>query len=329
MLIVLRVLVAVAALTFIGWAAPLALSASEPEQVEKRIAITFDDTPRGAGAFLTLEERGPRLVDALARAGVRQAAFFINPCRMHSERDGALVRAYETAGHAIADHTCTHPGLSRVSAAFYLADIDRSQEWLRTRPTYRPWFRYPFLDEGGFDKPKVDAVREGLKARGLSNGYVTADGYDWNMERLTIAAKRAGRTIDMGALRDLYVETHVGAAEFADQLAYRAIGRHPAQVLLLHETDLAALFLPEMVAGLRKAGWTIVTADEAFDDPIAKRQPKIDFANGTRVQMLAWKKGIEGTRWYDRTDGPVADRLFEARVMQGHAPATSGIGAAH
>ncbi|MFN4096954.1 MAG: polysaccharide deacetylase family protein [Sphingomonas sp.] len=312
-----RIIVAVAALTLIAWAAPLALSASEPERVDKRIAITFDDTPRGAGAFLTLEERGPKLIAALEAAGVRQAAFFINPCRLQSERDGALVRAYETAGHVIADHTCSHPGLSRVSAERYLADIDQSQDWLRTRPTYRPWFRFPFLDEGGSNRAKAQAVREGLIARGLMNGYVTADGYDWNMERLTIAAKRAGRTIDMARLRDLYVETHVGAAEFADQLAVRATGRHPAQVLLLHETDLAALFLPDMVAGLRKAGWTIVTADEAFDDPIARRTPEVAFANGTRVQMLAWEKGIEGTRWYDRTDGPTADRLFEAQVMQG------------
>ncbi|MEG3180443.1 polysaccharide deacetylase family protein [Sphingomonas sp. LT1P40] len=316
MLILFRVLMAVAALAFIARAAPLALTASEPERVEKRIAITFDDTPRGAGAFLTLEERGPRLIAALEAAGVKQAAFFINPCRMHSERDGALVRAYETAGHVMADHTCSHPGLSRVSADFYLADIDKSQAWLRTRPTYRPWFRYPFLDEGGYDVAKAGAVRAGLEARGLSNGYVTADGYDWNMERLTIAAKRSGRVMDMAALRDLYVESHVGAAEFADQLARRATGRRVAQVLLLHETDLAALFLPDMVAGLRKAGWTIVTADEAFDDPIADRQPQVAFANGTRVQMLAWEKGIEGTRWYDRTDGAVADRLFEARVMK-------------
>lgn len=317
MLMLFRVLMAVAALAFIARAAPLALGAAEPDRMEKRIAITFDDTPRGAGAFLTLEERGPKLIAALDAAGVRQAAFFINPCRMHSDRDGALVRAYETAGHVIADHTCTHPGLSRVSADFYLADIDRSQAWLRDRPTYRPWFRYPFLDEGGYDRAKVDAVREGLAARGLMNGYVTADGYDWNMERLTIAAKRAGRMIDLARLRDLYVETHVGAAEFADNLAFRATGRHPAQVLLLHETDLAALFLPDMVAGLRKAGWTIVTADEAFDDPIARRQPAVKFANGTRVQMLAWEKGIEGSRWYDRTDGAVADRLFEKQVMRG------------
>ena len=316
MVLVFRVLLAVAALTFIAWAAPLALSASEPERVDKRIAITFDDTPRGAGAFLTLEERGPRLIAALEQAGVRQAAFFINPCRIQSDRDGALVRAYETAGHVMADHTCTHPGLSRVSAETYLADIDRSQAWLRTRPTYRPWFRFPFLDEGGSNREKAQAVRDGLAARGLTNGYVTADGYDWNMERLTLAAKRAGRTIDMARLRDLYVETHVGAAEFADSLAVRATGRHPAQVLLLHETDLAALFLPDMVAGLRKAGWTIVTADEAFDDPIARRTPQVDFANGTRIQMLAWEKGLQGSRWYDRTDGPTADRLFEARVMR-------------
>ena len=315
-----RIVVAVAALTCIAWAAPLALTASEPERVDKRIAITFDDTPRGAGAFLTLEERGPKLIAALEAAGVRQAAFFINPCRIQSDRDGALVRAYETAGHVIADHTCTHPGLSRVSAERYLADIDQSQAWLRTRPTYRPWFRFPFLDEGGKDKVKRDAIRAGLKARGLINGYVTAESSDWNIESLTIAAKQAGKAIDMKALRDLYVESHVEAAEFYDALALKTLGRSPAHVMLLHETDIAALFIGDLVKALKAGGWTIITADEAYADPLRDAAPDTPHAQGTLIEALAWEKGLPAPRWYDRNDLRIANPLFARRVL-GETPA--------
>lgn len=59
------------------------------------------------------------------------------------------------------------------------------------------------------------------------------------METLTIDAVRAGKAMDMTALRDLYVETMVQAAEFNDGLARRTLARSPAHVLLLHETDLA------------------------------------------------------------------------------------------
>ena len=45
-----------------------------PEAPAKRIALSFDDVPRGPGAFLTVEERDRRLIGALKRLGVRQVA---------------------------------------------------------------------------------------------------------------------------------------------------------------------------------------------------------------------------------------------------------------
>ena len=90
-----------------------------------------------------------------------------------------------------------------MAAEDYLADIDRAEAWLKPRAGHRPWFRFPFLNEGRQDKVKRDAIRAGLAARGLRNGYVTAESSDWHMETLTIAAKAAGKTMDMDALRDL------------------------------------------------------------------------------------------------------------------------------
>ena len=45
------------------------LSAQEPE-TRKRIAITFDDIPRGAGVFYTQDERTQVLIQRLEEAGV-------------------------------------------------------------------------------------------------------------------------------------------------------------------------------------------------------------------------------------------------------------------
>lgn len=224
---------------------------------EKRIAFTFDDAPRRPGAFLSQEERTTRLIAALGRAGVRQAAFFINPGSLSDPaRAGGEERiaAYTAAGHLLANHSWSHPHLNRTPADAYLADIDRAEAWLKGRRGYRPWFRYPFLAEGGRDKMKRDAVRAGLAARGLRNGYVTVDASDWNMEQLATDAKAASKAIDMAALRNLYVESHVEAAEFYDGLARRTLGRSPAHVLLLHETDLAALWVDDLAAALRRTG---------------------------------------------------------------------------
>ncbi|NML06484.1 polysaccharide deacetylase family protein [Sphingomonas sp. G-3-2-10] len=293
-----------------------AVPSSPPQQARKLIAITFDDAPRAPGAFYTPAQRTEKLIAVLKENRVPQAAFFVNSGRVNiGDGDEARIAAYVAAGHVIANHSANHPRLMRTSAEDYLADIDIGEKWLKGRPGYRPWFRYPFLDEGGRDKVKRDAVRAGLKARGLRNGYVTVDGSDWNMEALAVAAVKSGKTLDMDAFRDLYVETHLQSAEFSDALMVRTIGRSAPQVLLLHETDIAALFLGDLIAALRANGWDIVSCDDAFADPIYNLMPDTPFAAGTLVEAMAWERGIKGQRWYDRNDMDVANPLFALRVL--------------
>jgi peptidoglycan/xylan/chitin deacetylase (PgdA/CDA1 family) len=296
-----------------------ACASVDPAPQGKRIALTFDDIPRAPGAFLTQEERANRLIAGLKGARVRQAAFFVNPGFLaNPERVGgeARIGRYVRAGHVLANHSFSHPALTAVAAEEYLADIDKGEAWLKGREGRRPWFRFPFLNEGRNDKSKRDAVRAGLKARGLQNGYVTVDASDWHLEQLAVEAKKAGKAIDMDALRDLYVESHVEAAEFYDGLARQTLGRSPAHVLLLHETDLAALWIDDLVAALRRAGWEIVSADEAFDDPINVLMPDVPSAQGTLTEALAWEKGLPAPRWYARNNTTLAKQLFATRVLK-------------
>ncbi len=282
---------------------------------DKRIAISFDDSPRGPGAFLKAEVRPQLLLSQLRQAGVRQAAFFVNPGRIDpSNGHAALLDSYALAGHVLANHTAHHPRLSGTTAEKFLTDVDEADAWLKGRRGYRPWFRFPELDEGGNDPQKRDAVRGGLKARGLINGYVTADGWDWFLDSLTTQAVASGQKVDMAALRNLYVETHVGAAAFADRLARRALVQPPPQVLLLHDTDLAALYLGDLIATLRADGWTIISADEAYAKPLPETNSLSD-ANGTRLQMLAREKGVTGPYWFKRNEVAVMKRLFSQRVL--------------
>ncbi|MBD59187.1 MAG: polysaccharide deacetylase [Citromicrobium sp.] len=292
-----------------------------PPQAEKRIALSFDDAPRATGPFLSEDERTRLLIENLAEAGVDQAAFFVNPGSIDSPEDEARIAAYVDAGHVIANHSATHPRLSQTALDAYLADIDAAENWLRGRKGHRPWFRYPYLDEGQQDKAKRDAVRAALAERGLANGYATIDASDWFYES---AAKRAiaeGRTPDREALRDLYVEAHVEAAEFYDALAREATGRSPVHVILLHETDIAALWIGDLVAALREKGWTIVTADEAFADPFAEYAKTYDTysAQGALTEMVAWEAGLPAPRWYRGNNTELAQEWFDSRVL-GHSP---------
>ena len=296
-----------------------AAATAAPKSEPKRIALSFDDVPRRPGAFLTPDQRTQGILSGLAAAKVKQAVFFVttgNLDKPEGKGGEERIMMYSGAGHLIANHSHAHRRLSQISAEDYLEDVDRAAAWLRNRPGSRPWFRFPFLDEGRADKTKRDAVRAGLAERGLANGYVTADGADWNLEALTVAAREAGKPMDMKALRRLYVETMIGAADFYDGLARRTLGRSPAHILLLHETDLAALFLPALVDALRKDGWRIITPDEAYRDPIARAAPDTPSAQGTRIEAMAWEKGLPAPRWYERENVNVANALFAERVLK-------------
>lgn len=289
-----------------------------PAAAQKRIALSFDDTPRHAGGFMTPDARAKMLVQSLRKAKVKQVAFFVTVGNLDQAGTGngaANIAAYVAAGHVIANHSFAHQRLSGMTAEAYLADIDRAQAWLKDRPGYRPWFRFPFLDEGGKDKVKRDAVRAGLAARGLSNGYVTAESVDWYIDDQATAAKKAGKRVDLKALRNLYVESHVEAAEFYDGLMVRTVGRQPVQMLLLHENDLAAMFVDDLVAALRAKGWEIVTADAAYADPLGELVPDAPVAQGTLTEALAWQKGLPAPRWYARNDLDLMGPLFRRRVL--------------
>lgn len=302
------------------WLVALLLIVSAlPAAAQKRIAFTFDDVPRRAGAFLTPDQRTKLLISTLRRSGVKQAAFFLNPGNVAADDRTATARidAYVAAGHVIANHSATHPSLSKVSAEAFLANVDCAEAWIAPRAGHRPWLRYPFLDEGRRDKAKRDAIRAGLAARSMRNAYVTIDGYDWDLEQRAVDAVAAGKRIDRKALRDLYVETQVGAAEYYDGLAVRATGRSPIHVILLHETDLAALYVGDLVKALRAKGWTMATVDEAYADPVAIEATRYDTpsAQGTLTEMLACQKGLPTPRWYERNDSDVLGALFATRVL--------------
>ncbi len=279
----------------LGAAVMLGTAALDPvsaAEARRRIALTFDDVTLGDGPLMTGEQRTEKLIAALDEVGVEGAMFFVTTRNV--ERRGvqgeARVRSYVEAGHVLGNHSHSHLWLHKTSVDDYLADLDTAIAHLEEFDGVTPFFRFPFLDEGrAYDKR--DALRAALAERGLRNGYVTVDDYDWYMVALVAEAVEAGHEVDIDALRDAYVELLVDAVRFYDAMAVEALGRSPQHVLLLHENDLAAMFIDDLVIGLRAAGWQIVPALEAFQDPIAEQEPDTLFLGQGRVAALAREAG--------------------------------------
>ena len=296
----------------------LVLATAPAAAQDKRIALSFDDVPRHPGGFMTPDERAITLIAGLHQAGVEQAGFFVTTGNLEEDygKGGeARIRAYAAAGHAIGNHSHSHGWLWNGDVAAYIADLDKAEAWLAGKPGKRPWYRFPYLDEGR-DVARRDALRAALAERGLFNAYVTVDNFDWAVDGLARKAVEDKVPMDLSALGKLFVETIVDTAEFNDRNARETLGRSPAHVLLLHETDLAAMFIVDLVEGLRAAGWTIVTMDEAYRDPIARIEPDTLYLGGGRVSALAHVAGrTRESLVHERTSEAELARLFDERVV--------------
>lgn len=258
--------------------------------VAQEIAITFDDAPTGDGPLFTGEERTKQIIDHLKHHKVKEAAFFVLTGNISSANRPRLQR-YVRAGHLLANHSHSHVWIHRSGTANYIRDVSTADSLLRTYKGYMTWFRYPYLDEGR-TVPARDSIRAALKALQLSNGYVTVDNYDWYLNHLVKQAKADQKNINEAKLRKIYVDHIFNSLLFYDQIARKHLGRSPKHVLLLHENDVAALFLGDLISHLKANGWTIISPREAYRDPIAGHVPDVLFNGQGRIAAIAREKGV-------------------------------------
>lgn len=264
---------------------PLFINAQE-------IALTFDDAPRSDGGLYKGLKRSEILIDKLKQYNVPQVAFFANSAKLDAVGELRL-KMYGQAGHIIANHSHTHPHIHDVGVEIFIADIKKAHEALSGLPKFRPWFRFPFLDEGK-DQETRDRIRTALDDMGYLNGYVTVDNYDWYLDFMYQQALKENKKINYDLLKDLYIEHIWESIQFYHHIALKTLGRSPKHVLLLHENDLAALFLDDLISFLRGEGWLIISPEEAYKDPIANHIPDVLMNNQGRVAAIAREKGTSG-----------------------------------
>ncbi|WP_286235680.1 polysaccharide deacetylase family protein [Thalassotalea sediminis] len=263
------------------------------------IAITFDDGPRADTRLFTGKERTAKLIKNLQKAKVEDALFFITTGHIN-EQSKARVNAYTNAGFHLANHSHSHFSAHNTALDTYLHDIAKAKNILAGFDNVLPYYRYPYLHEGK-DRKTRDRIRQHLQSLGYKNGYVTVDNYDWYMDRLLQNALADGKSVDYEKLKQAYVSILWEAIRFYDDIGQSVLGRSPKHVLLLHENDIAALFIGDLVAKLRAEGWQIISAQEAFQDPIATEVPDVLFNGQGRVSAIAKSKGWENNRLRDNS----------------------------
>ena len=296
-----------AALRFGSCAAIVAVSLAGAARAQS-LALSFDDgfdprvQPRAAAW-------NAAILDAIAYAEVRSILFPVGG-RVDSPEGLALVKAWGDAGHAIGNHTYRHPNLGGVATTLdaFIADCERDEALLRGQPGWTRRLRFPYLKEGD-TADKRDGVRAWLASHDYRSGTVSIDASDWYYDQRYRAWRASHPDADPTPIRTAYLAHLADRAAYYDGLSRRLLGRSAKHVLLLHANALNAAFLPDVIAMFRARGWTLVTPDDAYGDPVYAMQPQVLPAGESILWSLAKEAGYADLRY------PAEDDVYEKPAL--------------
>ena len=286
--------------------------------IAQSVAVTFDDGPSLAPTpRMTAAERNAALLAALARHKV-QAALFVTANNAAARPEGVqLARAWGEAGHALGNHTMSHPDLNsaKVTLAQYQAEVLECDRVIAALPGDQKWFRFTYLREGNTPE-KRDGMRAFLRQQGYRNAYVSLDTSDWRLdEKLVDVLQKNPRATDadLAPIKAAYL-AHIRQRALAyRELSWKLQGRDIQQVLLLHHNLINAMWLGDVLEQFRQMGWKITTPVEAFADPVYRLMPDRASAGQSLLLSMARTLGLGKFEGWERV---VDDGDFEIEALQ-------------
>jgi len=271
--------------------AAAALAAASAAQAQS-VAITIDDGPNaGNTPRMSAQERNQAILDALAKHRVQAALFVTSGFGANTPQGLPLLQAWSKAGHAIGNHTVTHPDLEKVPLAEYQRQVMECDRLIGAQPGYQKWLRFTYLREGNTPE-KIDGMRSFLRDHGYRNAHVSLDTSDWRLNEKLEQVLKKDPNADISAIRTAYL-AHVKQRALAyRELSQQLQGRDISQVLLLHHNLLNALWLDDVLAQFKEMGWKIITPAEAFADPVYKLEPVRKAAGQSLLLSLGRTLGL-------------------------------------
>jgi peptidoglycan/xylan/chitin deacetylase (PgdA/CDA1 family) len=255
----------------------------------REIALTFDDAPTPDSALMSGAERTDKLIAALKQAKVPDALIFVKAGYINPQ-SAIRLRQYVDAGFHLASHSFSHQSANQLSVDDYAVDAYKAHLALKPFANVLNFHRFPYLHYGK-NLTEINQLQSLLGELGYKDGYVTVDNFDWYISALITKAAEEKKVIDYENARDFYVNSLYESIEFYDAIAQKTLKRSPRHVLLLHENDAAALFIGDLIQHLRNKGWKIISPQQAYKDPIAKKFPQVAFHKQGRIAAIANSKG--------------------------------------
>lgn len=276
------------------------------------ISFTFDDGVTDDMPGYSFAEWNGMILDHFDKAGL-QSVFFVTGKNKADELGQALLRSWSNRGHRIGNHTYTHPNYGNRDMSFdkFKKEFISTDSVISQYPGYIQMFRFPYLKEGD-TRAKIDSARALFKEKNYRNGHVTIDGSDWYISSSLTQRLRKKPKSDIENFKKFYLEHLFERATYYEDLAFKLTGRHISHTMLLHHNLAAALFLDDLIAMFKAKGWKVISAVDAYRDPIFLQQP----LNVPAGESLIWALAKESGKFEQVLRYPAEDSRYETARME-------------
>jgi len=274
----------------------LAISASA-QAPPRAVAITIDDLPRGGDgsgrSFAAMWAMNERLLRPF-KDGRIPVTGFVNQGRAAEvglDEFRRLLDLWLDAGADLGNHSHSHFNINNVPLAEYTADIVKGEPVLRAALEARGktlrYFRHPFLFTGPTAEIKA-GMQAFLDARGYRVAPVTIDDADYMYAALYTRPEYRER------VRREYVVYMESVVAFFEERSVEVVGREFPQILLIHDNELNADLMPDLLEMFRHRGYRFVPLVEALADE-AYRLPEAYVGRGGFSWIHRWSmtKGMK------------------------------------
>ena len=263
-------------LTFLG----LLLLAYLPKLQTQTVAITVDDLPYAPGSSnppslkdtKTAELINKRLLYAFSQAHIPVTGFVIEQV---AEQIGLgtgrrILKQWTRPGFDLGNHTYSHADSDTFSVDDFEREIERGESTIdpllqsvSRKPQY---FRFP-NNHTGDTKEKHDAIAAFLASRGYRLAPCTIDNSDYEFDPAYVLALRRHDKETAAKLRANYLSYTAAEIDWYSRLDKQVFGYEVPHVMLLHDNQLNADTVSDIIALFEQRGYRFVTLTEALQDP--------------------------------------------------------------
>lgn len=261
----------------------------------KTVAITVDDLP--------YEWHDPT-IHKLDSADAQQAALvnkkilaalarhkapvtgFVNQLKVEqlgTEQGTAMLKPWIVGSFDLGNHLYAHKDANELSVEQIKGEIVRGETTIAPLMTAAgkklEFLRFPYNHTGDTNE-KHDAIAAFIAKRGYRLAPCTMDNTDWEFAWAYV--KMLARHDDAGIakLKAEYLAYTSAEIDYYAALSKQVLGYEPPEIMLLHDNQLNADMMDEVLALFEKKGYRFVSLSQAESDPIYKQPDTFITSNG-------------------------------------------------